>query len=304
MTMNTITAFEEDIKLQENFIKKFTPQKPFSKTYQKRMIFCGTGDSFAAALLAGAFSNFLVRTFDPLDLVKNRNIAKNNTIFLVSISGNTATNIKLAKLFKHSVAVTANSKSKLSTSSGKTIALNYPSSNVFTSGSIGFLASALTCISLVTKFSTKKVSSMFLEAQKVSKRIKLSGRVFILGNLHTFPISMYFAAKLYEVLGIAAQYEHIEQFSHMGLFSAKKGDTVFIFDENSSYNTKLKQNLTNVGMNVIHPVANTKDKIAQICFYTFLSQFVSLFYAKKFNQKQCYFVIAKNLRNASSKMIY
>ena len=65
-----------------------------------------------------------------------------------------------------------------------------------------------------------------------------------------------------------------------------------------------KQNLTNVGMNVIHPVANTKDKIAQICFYTFLSQFVSLFYAKKFNQKQCYFVIAKNLRNASSKMIY
>ena len=68
--------------------------------------------------------------------------------------------------------------------------------------------------------------------------------------------------------------------------------------------TKLKQNLTNIGMNVIHPVANTKDKIAQICFYIFLSQFVSLFYAKKFNQKQCYFVIAKNLRNASSKMIY
>ena len=49
--MNTITAFEEDIKLQENFIKKFTPQKPFSKTYQKQMIFCGTGDSFAAGYL-------------------------------------------------------------------------------------------------------------------------------------------------------------------------------------------------------------------------------------------------------------
>jgi fructoselysine-6-P-deglycase FrlB-like protein len=302
--MNTITALEEDIKLQENFIKKFTPQKPFSKNYQKRMVFCGTGDSFAAALLAEAFSNFLVRTFDPLDLLKNRSIAKNNTVFLVSISGNTSTNIKLAKLFNHSVAVTANPKSKLSMSSGKTITLNYPSSNVFTSGSIGFLASALTCISLVTKFSTKKVSSMFLEAKKISKRVKLSGKVFILGNLHTFPISMYFAAKLYEVLGIVAQYEHIEQFSHMGLFSAKKGDTVFIFDENSPYNTKLKQNLTNVGMNVIHPTTNTKDKIAQICFYTFLSQFVSLFYAKKFNQKQCYFVIAKNLRDASSKMIY
>ncbi len=304
MIMNTITALEEDIKLQENFIKKFTPQKPFSKNYQKRMVFCGTGDSFAAALLAEAFSNFLVRTFDPLDLLKNRSIAKNNTVFLVSISGNTSTNIKLAKLFNHSVAVTANPKSKLSMSSGKTITLNYPSSNVFTSGSIGFLASALTCISLVTKFSTKKVSSMFLEAKKISKRVKLSGKVFILGNLHTFPISMYFAAKLYEVLGIVAQYEHIEQFSHMGLFSAKKGDTVFIFDENSPYNTKLKQNLTNVGMNVIHPTTNTKDKIAQICFYTFLSQFVSLFYAKKFNQKQCYFVIAKNLRDASSKMIY
>jgi len=39
--MNTIEAFEQDIKLQENFIKKFKPERPLSKTMQNKAIFCG-----------------------------------------------------------------------------------------------------------------------------------------------------------------------------------------------------------------------------------------------------------------------
>ena len=38
--MNTIEAFEQDIKLQENFIKKFKPERPLSKTLQNKAIFC------------------------------------------------------------------------------------------------------------------------------------------------------------------------------------------------------------------------------------------------------------------------
>ena len=302
--MNTIEAFEKDIILQKNFITKFKPQKLLSNKLKKLIIFCGTGDSFVAALLAEAFSNFLVRAFDPLDLIKNTNITVNKKIFFISISGNTSSNIKLARTVKHSVAITTNPKSKLGTSTSHTITLNYPSSGIFTAGSIGFLASALTCISLVTKFSLKKIEILFLDAQKKSKKIKLSGKIFVLGNMHTFPISMYFVAKLYEVLGLNAQYERIEQFSHMGLFSAKKGDTVIIFDENSNYNAKLKKTFIKAGLKVIHLTPNTKNKIKQICYYIFLSQFISLFHAKRVNQKQCYFVNAKKLRDASSEMIY
>ena len=292
--MNTIEALELDIKLQENLIKKFKPQKPISKTLQNQLIFCGTGDSFVAALLTEVFSNFNVRAYDPLELINNKNILQNKRIFLVSISGSTRSNIRLARTANYTVAVTTNPNSELSISCKKTIILDYPSSGVFTSGSIGFLASVLTCISLVTKFSIKGTSKLFLNAQKISKKVRLTGRIFVLGNMHTFPISMYFVAKLYEVLGSSAQYERIEQFSHMGLFSARKGDTVFIFDGNSRYNTKLKKNLKKAGLNVVHLVPNTRKKIEQICYYAFVSQLIPLFHAKRMNQKQCFFVNAKN----------
>ena len=36
--MNTIEAFEQDIKLQENFIKKFKPERPLSKTMHNKTI--------------------------------------------------------------------------------------------------------------------------------------------------------------------------------------------------------------------------------------------------------------------------
>ena len=53
---------------------------------------------------------------------------------------------------------------------------------------------------------------------------------------------MYCAAKFYEILGYDAHYSRIEQFSHMELFSAKKGDTVIIFEEkNSSQQTARKK---------------------------------------------------------------
>ena len=302
--MNTINAFEQDIKLQKIFIKNFKPERPLSKTLQNKAVFCGTGDSFAAVLLAEVFSNFTIKALDPLDIINNKNIFKRKTIFLISVSGNTISNVRLAKTMNNSIAVTANPKSKLSLSCKKTIVLNYPSSGVFTSGSIGFLASVLTCISLVTKFSIKGTRDLFSNAQKESKKSRLTGRIFVLGNMHTFPISMYFVAKLYEVLGISAQYERIEQFSHMGLFSTQKGDTIFIFDGNSKYNTKLKENLLNAGLNVIHIVPNTKKKIEQICYYILVSQLIPLFHAKRANQKHCFFVSAKKLRNASSKMIY
>ena len=160
----------------------------------------------------------------------------------------------------------------------------------------------LTCISLVTKFSIKRTSDLFLNAQKESKKVRLTGRIFVLGNMHTFPVSMYFVAKLYEVLGMNAQYERIEQFSHMGLFSTRKGDTVFIFDGNSKYNTKLRKNLLNAGLNVIHIVPIAKKKIEQICYYTFVSQLIPLFHAKMGESKAlllcfCKKITKRKLRN-------
>ena len=115
---------------------------------------------------------------------------------------------------------------------------------------------------------------------------------------------MYAAAKFYELLGYDAHFERIEQFSHMELFSAKKGDTVIIFEEKNPHNQQLAKNLKNNGLNVIHPTLKSKNKTSQIIFYAFFSQILPLLEAKRKNQKDCHFVLAKNLRKVSDNMIY
>ncbi len=302
--MKTIEAFENDILLQIPFLQNMNLQNQLSFKKQQKTIFCGTGDSFVAALLGEAFSNYYARAADPLDLLKNPSTIKNKDAYIISISGNTSSNVKAAKLFKNATAITSHPNSKLVKACAKKVLLDYPSSGVFTSGSIGFIASALTCISLVSKFRVRRVMELFKKALVESKKVEIGKNIFILGNLQTFPIAMYGAAKFYEVLGSNVHYSRIEQFLHMELFSAKRGDTVIIFEEKNAHNTKMVKNLKKFGLNVFQPKSGTKDKILQVIFFTFFSQLTPLFYAKKNRQKECYFVTAKKLRSVSSNMIY
>ncbi len=302
--MNTIEAYEYDIKLQSEFLKNFIKQKPLYVNHQKNVIFTGSGDSLASAKLAEVFSNFRVKSMDPLDLLKNKSIAKSKTVYFVSISGNTISNIRVAKIAKKAIAITSKPKSRLVQSCKESIILQSPNSDVFTAGSISFLESALTCISLVRPIIIPKTNDIFKKAYSDAKKSKIGKRIFVLGNMHTFPVAMYCAAKFYELLGYDAHFERIEQFSHMELFSAKKGDTIIIFEEKNKHNTQLVKNLKNVGLDVIHPVLDSKNKISQIIYYTFFSQLLTLFEAKKRHKKNCYFVLAKKLRNVSDNMIY
>jgi len=302
--MNTIEAYEYDIKLQSEFLKNFKKQKPLSVNHQKNVIFTGSGDSLASAKLAEVFSNLRVKSMDPLDLLKNKSIAKSKTVYFVSISGNTISNIRVAKIAKKAIAITSKPKSRLAKSCKESIILQSPNSDVFTAGSISFLESALTCISLVRPIIITKTNDIFKKAYSDAKKSKIGRRIFVLGNMHTFPVAMYCAAKFYELLGYDAHFERIEQFSHMGLFSAKKGDTVIIFEEKNKHNTQLVKNLENVDLDVIQPVLDSKNKISQIIYYTFFSQLLTLFEAKKRHKKNCHFVLAKKLRNVSDNMIY
>lgn len=302
--MNTIQAYKNDIELQKDALKNFKPQKPISKNLQNKTVFCGSGDSLAAAMLAEAFSEFRVKALDPLDLLKNKAINQKKIVYAVSISGKTITNVRVAKNAKESIAITSNPKSKLARVCSKVILLKFPNSDVFTAGSISFLESALTCISLVTKVKVPDPVSIFTKAKKIAKNSQYGNRVFVIGNLHTFPIAMYCAAKFFELLGIDAHFERIEQFSHMELFSAKKGDTVIIFEEKNKHNQHLVRNLKSVGIKAIHPVLGSKNKLSQILFYTFFSQLLPLNKVAKTKQKECNFVTAKKLRHISDNMIY
>ncbi len=302
--MKTIEAFERDIIIQTQFLHVFKPQSPIPKSSQQNTIFCGSGDSLAAALLAEAFSDLRVRAADPLDLIKNKQITKLHSVFLISISGKTISNIKVAKLARESIAITSNPKSKLAKACERTIELKFPNSDVITGGSISFLQSALTCISLVTNFTMPNHEQIFKKAIIEAKKVKFTKRVFLLGNLHTYPLAMYGAAKFYELLGFDAHYERIEQFSHMGLFSVKKGDTVILLEEKNPHNVQLVKNLKKLGLEVFQPIIATSNKISQFLFYTFFTQMVPLLEAKRKKKTDCHFVTSKNLRKVSDDMIY
>lgn len=300
--MNSIEAYEKDVELQLSFLKLFKPQKPLSIYQQKNTYFSGSGDSLVSSLLAESFSGGLVKAMDPLDLYKNKKLVKSKHVYFVSISGNTISNIKVAKIAKKATAITSNPASKLANVSDDIIHLNFPNNGVFTAGSISFLESALTCVSLVKKI-TIPDGLIFTQAKSYAKKVELSKRIFILGNMFTYPIAMYCAAKFYEVLGYDVHYCKIEQFSHMELFSAKKGDTVIIFEEKNHHNIQLGKHLREIGMNVIHPEMPLK-KLDQIIFCIFFSQMIVLYKAKKKKMKECHFVNAKNIRNVSNQMIY
>ncbi len=299
--MNTIDAFTHDVYLQLEYLAKFVSQK--SKP-GKNVIFCGSGDSLCAGLLAEAFSDYSVRACDPLELAQNKILARASRAYFVSISGSTISNIRAAKLAKYSVAITRNPTSKLGKTRDEVIPLNYEDSNVLTAGSIGFLASALTCISLVHGFKIKNAKKIFTLAKNTAKKISLKNQTYILGNQHTYPVAMYASAKLGEILGMDSHYERIEQFSHMGLFTAKSGDTIIILEPKNAHNSQLVTNLKNLGLSVYNPSIISKNKIDQVLFYIFVSQFVALNMARKKRIKQCYFISHQNMRAASSDMIY
>ena len=302
--MQSVEAYEKEIFAQPNFLDTFHAKKPLSKQIQKNVIFSGTGDSFISAMLAEVFSNYTVKYLDPLDLLKHKDLVKNKTIYFVSISGNTVSNIKAAKISKRSIAITSLPNSKLAHACTTSIILNFSYPKELTAGSISFLESALTCISLVSPILIPKDPKIFNKAKFNAKKAKFGKRLFVLGSGYTFPITMYCAAKFYEVLGYDVHFERIEQFSHMELFSIKKGDTVIIFEEKNYYNKQLSRNLKNLGLNVIHPTFTSKNKISQLLYYVYFSQLLTLFEAKRRRQKDCHFILSKKLRRVSNQMIY
>ena len=301
--VNTIAAFEKDVDLQLSLLKSFKRQKPIPKNDQKDVIFSGSGDSLASSMLAESLSGGLARAMDPMDLYRDKSLVKSKNLYFVSISGNTIANIKVAKHARHSTAITAKSDSRLASATDEVILLNAETHTVFTAGSISFLDSALTCMSLVKNIKIPRDSKLFSRAKDDSQRFHVSKKIYVLGNRFTFPLAMYCAAKFYEILGYDAHYCKIEQFSHMELFSAKKGDTVIIFEERNADNSQLAKSLNRVGMNVIHP-SIPNGKVPQFLYCTFFSQFLALNEAKRKRKRDCYFVAAKKLRGVSNQMIY
>ena len=294
--MDTIDAFERDIKSQPEMIRTVSLPVPIPEEEQRCAVFAGSGDSLAAAMLAEAFSGGLARAADPRDVGPSA-----GHVYFVSVSGSTVANVRAAKRASESTAITANPGSRLARAAGRVIPLS-PQRRPVTAGSVSFLESALVCMALVRRFRIAGPEGLLARARR-DARVRVSKRICILGSGLTYPLAMYFAAKFYEVLGYDARYARTEQFSHMELFSAKRGDTVIILERHGAHSRRLAEGLGRIGLDVIMP-ALPGPGISQVLYCTFLAQHVVLYEARRRRRRDCHFVTARKIRGVSDDMIY
>jgi len=313
MHVNTIDAFEQDIMYQVTDLKKFLRSLNITKIIadqHERCVFTGAGDSFAAALIAELVSNNRIHCIDPMDICINPSTVKDRFLYTVSVSGNTKTNIAAVrianKVAEKTIAITANADSRLANICDEVIELKFRNSGILTAGSIGFTACMLACLSFVKKVQLGDIKQLFKYAQRIARNVTVTDHMYIIGSWVTYPLAIYGSAKMYEVLGIKAQYAMLEQFCHMELFSVKKDDTILILPTNSDHKkaSELSAKLTNDDYRVLICKPIGKNLEERLLYHAMLLQLIALQNAKKRNLKECYFVKNAKLRDVSSSMIY
>ncbi len=137
------------------FARELGKHDRFRNLDPSRMIFTGSGDSFASSLFAHYLSEMQAFAADPYELQLHPRVAKNKTIFITSVSGKTRTNIQLAKrvkgIAKKRVAITANPESPLAEECDDLIQIRYRCSGILTSGTASFSATLLAVASLIRR---------------------------------------------------------------------------------------------------------------------------------------------------------
>ena len=298
--MGSLAAYLHDVDLQPGAADGFVGPPQLSKTEQSRAVFTGSGDSLAAAMLAEAFSDYRARALDPRVIGRNPSIIRGKSLYVVSVSGRTAANIRLARDCDIT-AITAGADSPLARAAGRVIPLSFPNSDILTAGSISFLNSALVCMSLVRPVSTYDTRRMLEGARREVSPARMGRRTYFVGNQHTFPVAMYAAAKAYEILGADAHYARAEQFAHMELFSVKEGDSVFVLDDDAA-TRDVAASLEGEGVSCVVINPHLGDPVADTLYLVFCAQLLPLNHAA--GRTQVHFMEADGLRGISDAAIY
>ncbi|MDE0265413.1 MAG: hypothetical protein OXK17_00060 [Thaumarchaeota archaeon] len=337
--MDSIGAYRKEIRMQVPYVQGYDPS--VMRPIPDGAIFAGCGDSLAAAMLAEYFSGWRSKAADPSELAEglaHASLSPESKIpYLISVSGETAANVRAAEACRNAVAVTANPDSRLAAlASGRVVPLDFPRTGVSTAGSISFTSSVLACLSLVNPGALRQLARharpVFERAESDAARIRIRGSLYVLGGAMTYPLAMYAAAKFYEVLGYDARHVRTEQFSHMEVFSAHEGDTVMLFEEPRRRISDLVGSLGEAGLHAF--CVSPSDSVAaaaggcggaddaddsdsggtgdrspcaeasRVLYYAFLSQLLTLRIADEAGVAECHYVSATRLRGASNAAIY
>lgn len=316
--MNSIDAMKKEIRSQTYSLPKLDLPRQIDLD---DCLFIGAGDSYAAALVALYASNYKIICVSPMEIVFNPEIINKNDyrrIYIVSISGNTRSNILAAKISRKykisTTAITAAPNSTLARICDDVIELKYKNTGIPTSGTASFTSSMLCCLSLARnvadlEYLGRIYTQSSYEASALVNRLPQRVRSYVfLGDGILFPIAVYGTLKINEVFGLKAFAYQFDDFCHSPLFGLKMNDRIIIL-ANEKYahtNSKvLSDQLRKLGFFSPWIIDCSKLSLTELLLKsTFIIQLFVLKQALKKGVKDCYYLRNKNLLKLSSDLIY
>jgi len=273
-------------------------------------IFVGAGDSYAASLCASFMIGPRVLALDPYSLAESPGWARGRPVYIVSVSGETRSNIELARALKGvaklTVAITCSPKSRLAEAADSVVELPFRP-RVKSPGIATFalsLAAVLKVCGLESACDFHEVLSRSTTAAKGVRIAGGRGLTYFAGNNEAYAASVYGVAKIYEFLGRRAQASLLEEFSHMPLFSLSTSDRVNVIESPSGrMGERLHETLTNGG----YPsslIRTEGDPVERLYLLVFSMQKAAIDAAKREGLKAPYFLGAKKKLRISDEMIY
>ena len=280
----------------------------------QQCLFVGAGDSLAVACFAERLSGYRARAFDPYDLMENPELAKEKSVYIISVSGKTRANIEAAAsagpFAKEVVAITANDQSPLAKDASRVLRLKFSKkSSGLTPGTNSFACSLLAVSFLLGPREPKlDISKMIEEAQRMVRSVpKPSRSVHFVGSGLYFPLAMYGYAKVCEFMGGLGDYQLVEEFSHMNLFSVREEDLVVILPAGleDRRSLELHSHLGRAGVrSLLLSFDQHMGKVEQAISYSIQLQYLALTLAQLAGLQQPAFLEKKKLLEISNKMIY
>ena len=317
-TLRSIEAMKREIEAQLMLVDDL---ELVGQVDVSRCTMTGSGDSYVAASIASYLSNFRIKCCYPSTLIFNPEILIDRELYIISISGRTAQNIVAAKLAKKNniktIAITADPESELGRICDGTVRIKYSKDGTLTSGTLSFISSMLTCLSLTTKitYNTKDLRYAFEIANNriddlLKKIPNTTSSILFLADGLLYPVACYASLKLNEVLGIRSYPYSLEEYCHAPLFSIKKDDKVIILSSSENHVTHskiIKQFVEKLGglnyslSSLDFPGPSYLDCLFQAIFSV---QLLSLKMAEKNGLVDCFFVQSRDLLEISSDCIY
>jgi fructoselysine-6-P-deglycase FrlB-like protein len=312
--MRSIEAMNKDIEHQIEQLGSL--ELPLIEKNIDDCFFTGSGDSYVASLIGSYASNFRAKCCHPMDIVLNPKIVSNRKVFLVSVSGATKATLLAANLAKkyaqRTISITSKPDSPLGKISDKLFRLGYKSEKVVTSGTIGFTASMLCCISLVRKVKLDNIQEIYNEASVnaellIDHTVRGSFKHIFLGNGLAYPAALYGSLKMNEVFGVSSFAYNLDDFCHAPIFGVKPDDRIIILANSEGDAQVGKIIASHMGKeNVLtFDITSTKQNMVKnLLEFIFFSQLYPAKLALTNGLKDCYFLRNKELLALSSSLIY